>query len=320
MLARLRNLAEAMTAAESAPCALHEINPFTAPSYASMTARGHRALLVAPAANEMPVAVGASVRDLPVGLALARVEAPRRAELVSVYVVPDHRGRGIGRRLVEALEQSLATRDVGELAAVYALTDAGGAPIERFLARCGWPIGTGRMRFFALDGAIMEDPWFKSAVLPDTYGISPWTTVTEAERGLLADRQASAWIPEALMPFRFEADLEPRTSLVLRHHWDLIGWVLTRRLNASTLHYSNLFVRPSRNRVGRTFAALALLADAVRRMTGWLGVRSQGHFEVTHDNAAMLRFIERHMAARLLDRRDLARVTKRVAAASGQGV
>jgi GNAT superfamily N-acetyltransferase len=287
------------------------INPFTAARFASLTFRGYRAAMESCGTGSGLCAVGASVDDTPVGLALGRALSATHARVLSLYVVPAFRNRGIGTSLLGQLEAQLSKQGCEGAELSYALGTYGTSRLERVLQKCGWPAAGDRLHAFCLDGQILSAPWFGTTVLPSPYGIAPWSTITEDERQrLLRSQETERWIPENLIPFRYEADLEPLNSLLLRHGDSVIGWALTQRFDESTLSYANLYVRPSLNRAGRTFASLALLAESVRRQTSALGVASRGTFEVVPENTPFLRFIDRHFGPYLLSRGLLQRLTR----------
>ena len=247
------------------------------------------------------VAVGALWDDRPAGLAVGRIQLDGSARLLTLYAAHDFRGRGIGTALVGGLEAELRRCGCPSVEARYLLQTDGTARFERVLQRCGWPAIGGRRHSFALDGQVMSASWFRNAVLPPDHAIDLWSTVTDGERRALVESQASdPWIPAHLHPGAFEAGLDPATSLVLRRMGSVIGWTLTSEIDERTVYYANVWVHPSRNRVGKTLASLALIADAVHRQAEARGIRSRGLFDVADDHTTFLRFIERHLASDLL--------------------
>jgi GNAT superfamily N-acetyltransferase len=284
------------------------INPFTAARFSALTFSSYRDALESRDAAIGLTGVGATSSGDPVGLALARRRDQAPAELVSLYVVPDFRRRGLGARLLQQLQWELAAAGSDRLEARYAADAPGTAAFDGVLRRCQWPAGRDLLHVFTLDGQIMSAPWFGTAVLTPSYAIAPWATVTPEEReGLGRPSPDTEWIPAELRPTRYDSNLDAVTSLVLRLDGVVVGWSLTQLLDPVTVHYANLFVRPSCNRVGRTFAALALLAEAVRRQEAARGAASRGRFEVAGTNTGFLRFIDRHFGPYLLSRATLRR-------------
>ena len=254
--------------------------------------------------NSTLLAIDAELSGRPVGLAVAWLVAPDSATVMSLFVLPDVRRAGIGAALLEELERACAERGHGHLDLSYALDTVGTGAFEGCLRKCGWTLHGRRLHTFTVDGKLMEAPWFDRAVVQPPYVIEPWSTVTREDREELSRSQAAdGWIPEYLVPFRFEDSVEMLNSLVLRHEGAVRGWLLTSRVDEHTIRYGNIFIRPSLNHTGRTFAALALIAEAVRRQAQALGVESQGRFEVLEENVPLLRFIERHMKEYVPDER-----------------
>src|SRR5262245_47018534 len=58
--------------------------------------------------REPLVTMVAASQGQPVGMALAEVGPDKVAQIISLYVVPGHRRRGVGRRLLAYLEKALA--------------------------------------------------------------------------------------------------------------------------------------------------------------------------------------------------------------------
>lgn len=290
---------------------LTALNVFNAASFAPFTLPEYRNEIAPCRIESQFVALGALWADQPVGLAVGHVQADGSARLLSLYVQPEYRRRGIGASLLRGLEASMSNRGCARGEIRYQLSTSGTIALERTLARCAWPSTGDRLHCFMLDGQIASATWFRNAVLPADYAMAPWLTVTDDERRALAEAQVSErWIPAPLAPLQFEMQLDAETSLVLRRHGSIVGWALTREIDEQTLHYRNLYVRPSCNRVGQTFAALALLAEAVRRQAAARGVRSRGVFEVSPDNRGFLRFITRHLANDLLSTSVMQRIVK----------
>jgi GNAT superfamily N-acetyltransferase len=296
-------------------CELTELTPLTASRYAGLTFSGYRSAMEWFDGRGGWVGLGAAVDSEPVGLALARQPRAGLARIASVFVAESFRRRGIATRLLGRLEELLVERELLAVDLVYAPEAAGAAAFEALLRRRGWPDRGDRIHVFIVDGRIMSAPWFDGAVLPPSYEICDWASLREDERqGLARSQETERWIPEVLNPFDHEKNLEPLNSLALRHEGRVEGWLLTQPMDASTLHYASVYVRPSVNRAGSTFASLALLAEAVRRQERALGIASRGRFEVLETNRPFLRFIERRLVPYLCSRETLQRLVKRLRA------
>src|SRR5688572_22197445 len=197
-------------------CSFTILNAFTAPPYAVFTLSAYRSLLTS-AMSSVNIAVGASVNGEPAGLALSHRSPGGDARVLSIYVRPEFRRKGIGTGLLQFLEKILAAEGCGRAEIAYKLGTSGTSAFERLIRSCQWPLSGPRLYLFALDGAIMSAPWFDRAVLPSPYEIADWATITASERSeLRRSQEEDRWIPDNLFPFRFEENLEPLNSLLLR--------------------------------------------------------------------------------------------------------
>jgi GNAT superfamily N-acetyltransferase len=289
------------------------LTPFAGPRYAAFTFAAHRPLIESFSTTSDVAGSCASVNGEPAGLAVAKLEPHGTAVILSIYVARAFRRRGIGAGLLRRLEQQLAARGQSMAAICYDSSNEGARPLERLLASCRWPDRGEAVHFFTMDCTILTSPWLARAVLPEDFEIAAWSTVTQPERDALARADHNGgWIPAGLHPFLDEYDLEPINSLVLRHRGAIVGWQLTHPLTPTAIHYANLFVRPDVNRVGRVYASLALLAEAVRRQERALGTRSLGLFEVESHNAAFLRLLDRYLSPLVLEHVEKQRRIKRL--------
>ena len=157
-----------------------------------------------------PVAMVARTAANPVGLALA--ELPVRGEdgapeLLSVFVAPEHRGRGIGTALVEAIEKALGSRGARSVEAVYTTGKPSIAAVERIFEKRGWDAPTLRtitVRFTMAEA--LATPWYgRMGLLPQGAAIFSWTDLTDAERSHIREsNERTPWIPHGLEPWRHD--------------------------------------------------------------------------------------------------------------------
>ena len=231
------------------------------------------------------------------------------AEIVSVFVAPRCRRQGIGTALLDSLEQSLSDRGVRAAHLIYATGVPATPAIERTLRRCGWPLHGPSLFQFVVELDVMSSRWATGVAISPDCEISPWLSLTMDERSaLLADR--GGWVPDRLMPLRFEAHHEPSTSLILRKGGRVAGWLLTHVVDRATLDYTNLFVRPQVNRSGSSYLSLALLAEGFRRHEALQGRHARGRFVIHEENARFVRFVDRRMQAFIHRRTVMRRLSK----------
>jgi GNAT superfamily N-acetyltransferase len=203
----------------------------------------------------------------PVGLALVEVAAtaePGTAQLFSLAVLPDHRGRKLGGALVGVAER--VARDAGCVAIQGAFrTSWRDCPaIEALLASRGWSSPETRMVLARSESAFAHAYLRAPATeLPVEAEIFSWEQLTAAERGQILGRQEDdPWFPAVLTPFQEEPRLEPTISVGLRWQGEVTGWLICHRVAFDTLQYSAYFVRQDLR--GRGLGQ-ALLREGIRR-------------------------------------------------------
>ncbi|CAK0741977.1 N-acetyltransferase domain-containing protein [Gammaproteobacteria bacterium] len=204
----------------------------------------------------------------PVGLALGRVAASktefRQAELMSIYVIPGMRRRGVGTHLLDTFTVHCRVLGLARIRITYMTGQASTPALEAILARAGWtPPETRMLVVQATLDSIRHAPWIRVLPLPKGTQIVPWVDLTASDRATLAESQnTQPWIPHDLYPFNHEAGCEPTTSLALKEDGHVVGWVINHRVGR-VLRYTCAFMHPRRQRKCRI---LLLYNEAVSRM------------------------------------------------------
>ncbi|MEM9924894.1 MAG: GNAT family N-acetyltransferase [Cyanobacteria bacterium P01_D01_bin.50] len=229
-------------------------NPFSALAYQGFTYPLFRPKLKALQPNGSIVAIAASVSGKPAGLALAEIEDDgKSAKLLSLFVTASNRRQGIGSALLNRLEQELSTRECIKYEVIYIIGESTTVAWEHLLHSSGWKEFQSRMLVCKTTiDRIVDAPWMQKASLPASYTIFPWMEITSQERQIIKEtQQANPWIPEDLIPFKHEENLEPLNSLGLRYQGQVVGWVITHRLAPDTIRYTCSFVRRDLQKMGR---------------------------------------------------------------------
>jgi GNAT superfamily N-acetyltransferase len=267
---------------------------------AALTFPAYRSVLTATSPSERSFIVAASVGIEVIGLGLARAVFPSlEGEVLSVFVQPECRNQGVGRRLLEGLENQMAAEGCVFAGGVF-VDDAATGPLKRLLAAQGWSPPVPRMLVGkARIAVIAEAPWVTKSRLPAEYEVFPWANLAPQERDRLLRRTGLDY-PETLSPFRDESILEPVSSLGLRRNGELVGWMVNQRVAPDTVRYGFLFVRPDLQRLGR---GVSLLAASIRRHADAPLGRTAVHaaFGALVDNGPMTQFIERRLRPYLLE-------------------
>jgi GNAT superfamily N-acetyltransferase len=246
---------------------IEPLTPGIASSFAAMTFPAYRHLLaLTPAPRHLdgteqptrqPVGVAALCGDRAVGLALADrpMAGGGHPELLSLFVHSEWRGRGIGTRLIAAVEQSL--RDAGDsvVDAVYMSGRPTTAAVERILQKRGWgrPVTRAISVRFTPDEAA-RTPWFARVSLPSAdYEIFPWAGLRPEERdSIRTSHEHTPWIAKGLEPWNHDYyGFDPISSLGLRYRGTVVGWVINHRISARCVRFTCSFMRADLSRRGR---------------------------------------------------------------------
>lgn len=271
------------------------LNNTTAAFYEKLTYPTFRPRLRTLDFNNFIVALGVHLGSQPVGLVLVETSTDHKsAEILSLFVIPEHRGRGLGKTLLTYIEEELCQRGCSQANFVY-VSNTTTSSLEQILKQCNW--STPKPRMLVCSSPIINfknAPWLKlHNALPSGYTIFPWVELTKQEREMIQKQQInSPWYPEILCPFEEEESVEPFNSLGLRYQNQVVGWMITHRVATDTVRYTKLFVRKDLQHLGR---AIPLLAKAIKLHLE-RKENTKGVFTVTVDNTLMIKFACRRLA------------------------
>ena len=270
-------------------------NAFTACVYQPLTFPLFRPLLQTLKPQSSIVAIAASDSNQPIGLALAQIQPDQQScKVLSIFVKPNYRKQGIGTALLHKLEAELRQCHCDRAELVYMTGNPTIPSLERLLQKDNWTPPQSRMWVCrSTTETFANAPWIQRKTLPADYQIFPWQNITTDEcQAIERSQAASPWIPRDLYPFQPEENLEPLNSLGLRYQGQVVGWLITHRLNSDTIRYSYGFVRQDLQKMGRL---IFLMVNAVQ-----LQIKAKTTPNmicvVSCDRAPMLQFVRKHMA------------------------
>jgi hypothetical protein len=209
------------------------------------------------------------------------------------------------------LEQVVRQRGCTNALLVYVAGKATTPGLERLLQTCGWGTPEPRMLICRCNRAMRSATWIDRAALPKAFTIFPWAELTDAERQTIQQTQAAApWIPESLVPFHYEASMEPLNSVGLRYQGEVVGWVITQRFKPDTICYSCSFVRQDMQQRGRI---IPLFAEAIKRHYSQPEIPN-ATWVVPHCYPGMVQFVYHRMAEYMLTMDEFRRSIKPLSA------
>ena len=263
-----------------------------AAQYCSMTFPAFQGLLNFNSAVVAPLAIGTLQNEAPAGLALLVTNpSAAEAELLSIFVSPRLRRNGIALELMQRTLAYCKTQNIQKISASYMSGQDSTQTLENIFNKTGWTAPQTRMLVVrcSLD-SIKSAPWLNRYALPKGYEVLPWAQVTTAEReALRVSNLEKPWIAPDLVPFDFEENYEPVTSVALRVNGAIVGWCLTHAVEGM-LRFTCAFVRKDLQRLGR----LLLLWDEVVARMPHAGC-TVGMWTIRLSSKSMVDFARKHM-------------------------
>ncbi len=243
--------------------------------------------------NLTNIALGVALQGQPVGLVFA--ECPkdqRQANILSIFIAPEHRQQGLGTALLMQIEQILKESGCQQINLLYSLNLT--TPIlERMLKQQNWETPS----FYSLQcltnlKAIKPAPFLHRYSLPNKFTIFPWVELTTQERTKIKQRDNGLNYPDELCPFQ-EDRIESFSTIGLRDdREEVIGWSIVEQLMPNFVVYRALFIKPEFQTTG---LGVHLLAESINRQLTDEKV-TEAMFIVQAENTMMTRFMKRHLA------------------------
>jgi GNAT superfamily N-acetyltransferase len=271
---------------------------FTYPRYRELLSGGAQ-----PEAARERLAVAAWAGEVPAGLAFLSRESPEHdRQLLSIMVSPALRRRGLGERLLLAVQDLAAGRGTSRLVARFSSRMAAARAFEALLAKAGWSAPeafeyrlAGRASW-ALE-ALRDWAPFLDRLRKTGFSAADWRTLTGRERteiSAVMDRHMTG-AERAFDPFRDEAKLAliPEICVLLRRDAEIVGWIQGKRGGLpDTFHYSSGYVIPPLRRAGWLIGGAR---EVCQRQAERFGGDTVAVFEAAADNLAMRRFMDRQL-------------------------
>ncbi len=268
------------------------LNNAQAVCFQKLTYPTYRPLLNTLDANNSIIAVGVNLGLQPIGLGLAIIDKDD-AEIISLFIHPEHRSQGLGKTLLNYLEIELQQRRYSQVRLVY-ISNSTTPALLRILKQLNW--STPQVRMLVCEGtkeSIKDAPLLRiNSCLPASYTIFYWIELTPEDREYIQRQQSiSPWYPEILSPFDDEKIIEHINSLGLRYHGQVVGWMITHRVAIDTIRYTKLFVKKELQTLGR---AIPLLVNAIQLQLE-KSEANKAVFTVLYDNQKMINLVNKRL-------------------------
>jgi GNAT superfamily N-acetyltransferase len=215
--------------------------------------------------NTISIAISAQYENQPVGLILANCsQILRMTEMHSIFVAEPFRGPklNIAPQMLALLETELIPLGCMVLTFSYNLGEPETHDLEHLLLTHGWE----KPRLFMISCHFdqkFNPPWLNTELpLPTGFSEFPWPELTAQERAKLQYREEQGMFRPEISPFgKNEHIIEPLNSLGLRYKGEVVGWMITHRIDPDTIRYSALYIHKEFQIQG---IALRLLRDSIQ--------------------------------------------------------
>jgi len=282
---------------------IRTVSAHEAEAVAPLTWKSFRGVLAAADPALRAVCLAAWSGDTPVALAVSATSPEHDPEdgqqrLLSLMVAPDWRRQGVARRLLAALEDTLAAMGGLELSAQFSDQLPGAAAFTGLLAATGWTAPTALR--YRICGAVQDTfVLFRDRerllrrLAEGGFRIHSWRDRTEAAVRLAETAIAAGTAPGWSHPGRWQHSLDPDLSLVVTNaDGDAVGWVVCEYQPAlSRLYYPIGWLVPPYDRQGWLLGAYAVGAE---RAVAKYGGTTPAVIETGAAQQGMWRLFERH--------------------------
>ncbi len=195
--------------------------------------------------NQNLIVFGAFDKEIPVGLIVGNKTLGRNSlDIQSLFVFEKYKDQHLQYQLVKQLEEEYIKKGGSLVQALYPNRSPFLEEWEQPFIKLGW---NGRslsiIECYYENGDDFNPPWFeKNLLLPPNFEIFPWGELTSQDKSAILKAYEQRAIPEDVYPFAGDGVFEPLNSLGLRYQGNLIGWLITRRLDADTICYYSIYV------------------------------------------------------------------------------
>lgn len=264
-------------------------------AYAMLTFPSLHDELLCESEQRKVAAVGAQLFGKPIGLAWASWwPQRRRGSLRTIHIASAYRGRGIGTKLLKAIERLLADAGCETLDFKFRAGTAGAPVWQRMTAHWDLP-RYGTLTFTMSLPQFLRQPWVGAWRTNERLNVFTWDTLSEAEKERIREGEDD-WYPRHLSPFIRERYQVPGLSVGMRDGTETIGWMTIEEYDDGTAIGDRMFARPPHDGQGR---GIMLIVEAAKRCSE-AGFQT-GRFDVNVANVAMRRFVERRMKPCMVD-------------------
>ncbi|MEI8124810.1 MAG: GNAT family N-acetyltransferase [Parachlamydiaceae bacterium] len=215
-----------------------------------------------PKSCEKKIGFIAKIGDSTVGILVVHLNnALKTASFHTLYVHPSHRNRKIASKLLSMAVEEMQKEEVIVSTLLYEKESPYTPYVQSMLKAGEWKGPRILMIRCYFDPYTFNAPWMhRHYRYPPGYEEFFWKDLTPEEKIKLKNAESDQLYPSELSPFYQEEKIEFMNSLGLRFDGNVVGWMITHRVDPDTIRYSSFFIlREFQNRG----IAIKLLADSL---------------------------------------------------------
>lgn len=239
------------------------------------------------------IIIGAQSDDKPDAIAIASHDPVHRLTTLHYLYTVSNKGEDIQQMLTH-VEKKAREKKSSLLTFVYAVDQPWTKSIEEALNALKWqPASPFMIRCFC--ALSFNAPWLDYNHLDYPAGYEEFflSELSENETLQIQKIQRQMGISAFLSPFREKDLIEPLNSLGLRYQNQIVGWILTHRIDSETIRYTAMFVNQSIPYFGR--AMIKMLAHSVRLHIASRIPRAMIEIPVAQVPSSWVNFVERRL-------------------------
>ncbi len=212
--------------------------------------------------------------------------------IISFFVAPKHRERGIGSKLINLASSKLPKLiGVSVLELVFQSNWKSKGRLMNLLAKNGWQSPVTKM--LLCKGSIskyQKAEWIKNVDLPPKISMKKWQELSKAEKIMLQEAETRTDVPIEMRPSQIGQIPLPNLSLILKKDDELIGWWVSLKVSEDTLQRSSFYIYPAHRTpsLALTFSARALAEQAKTNFEYFI-------FQIDARNTGMMNYFDRYL-------------------------
>ena len=180
----------------------------------------------------------------PIGLILANAESSQTIFRIHSFLVhPQFQNQRIGTNLLKKLEKEIKNRGGVVLEGTFKSHWKSVGYVRRILIQRNWK--TPKPQLIVAKGKVKNALSFfaNSSLLSSPFFLFPFTDLQKSDIDFIQKKQSQTqWFEPTFDPFFERATIERKCSFLLKKEAEIVGWIVTHRINSDIREITALFI------------------------------------------------------------------------------